>query len=98
MKDNILESLLNLVDLSDRNIIIQLSEQEQTKLDDYLELNTYNVVELRVLRNMFVILISHVIDDATKIDDFKTVQLWSSWITVLTSMIDNEIYKKGGQV
>ena len=98
MKDNILESLLELIDLTDRGIVIQLSEKEQNDLDEYLELDIYNAIELQVLRNMFVILISHEIEKSTEINDIKGVQVWSSWITVLTSMIDREIVRKGGQV
>lgn len=98
MKDNILDSLLQLIDLTDRSIVIKLTEAEQTALDEYLELDLYNAVELQVMRNMFIILISHEIEKATEIDDTKSIQIWSSWVTVLTSMIDREIIRKGGQV
>lgn len=98
MKEDILSKIVELVDLTGRRIVINLTPEEEQKIYNYLELEQYNEVELRIIRNMYVMLISHEIGDAVKIDDIKDVNLWNSWLTVLTSMIDDEIVRKGGRV
>ena len=98
MRDKIIEDLLGLVNLTGRYVIFNLTKEEEDLITEYLQVEDYNVPELKVLRNMLVIAISHQIQEAVELDDVSKVQLLSSWLTVTTSIIDNQIFNKGGQV
>ena len=97
MRGVILESLISLVDLTDRKIIIKLTEEEETKIEEFLELEDYNKMELKIMRNAIVLALSHEIYSAYQINDIKKADLLNSWLTVTTSMIDKQIIKVEGE-
>lgn len=98
MRSKIFEDLTNLVDLTGRYIIFQMTNEENSLVTEYLQVEDYSVPELRILRNMLVVVLSHEMEEGINLQDKTKFELSSSWLTVVTGIIDNEIFKKGGAV
>ena len=98
MRTNILEGLMGLVDLSQRSIMFTLTNEENELIKEYLQVEDYKVHELRILRNMLVMTISFEMQEAVNLNEKEKFSTLSSWLTVVTGIIDDAIFKSGGRV
>lgn len=98
MRTKILEGLMGLVDLSHRSIVFKLTDEENELIKEYLQIEDYKVYELKILRNMLVMTLAFEIQEAVNLNEKEKFYTLSSWLTVVTTIIDNAIVKNGGRV
>lgn len=91
---DVIEGLKEILGDEYRGIIFSLTDEEESKVREFIGIDNYNTVdELRALRNYLVLTVSEEIKkDICKNDYLHT------YVTVFTSMIDNKIFRLGGEV
>lgn len=90
----ILEKAYEILKDVEDDIIINLTNEQENQIKDLIELDNYDKKhELRILRNYLVLIASK--NCKEDLSNFKENRIF---ITVVTGMIDNKLFKMGCEV
>lgn len=94
MKKEFFKKAYEILKDNEGGIIFSLTEEEKKGIEELIEIDTYNTEnELRILRNYLVLAISRDFKE-----DYSNAKENRMLLAVVTNMIDNKIFKLGGQV
>lgn len=94
MKQEFFKKAYEVLKDNEGGIIFSLTEEEKKGIEELIEIDTYNTEnELRILRNYLVLAISRDFKE-----DYSNAKENRMLLAVVTNMIDNKIFKLGGQV
>lgn len=94
LKDMFLEQAYKCIEGVEDDIVISLTEEQENNIKTLINLDNYNTeIELRILRNYLVMMISSLNKD--NYDNYGKNRIL---ITVITGMIDKKLFSLGVEV
>lgn len=94
LKDMFLEQAYKCIEGVEDDIVISLTEEQENNIKTLINLDNYNTeIELRILRNYLVMMISSLNKD--NYDNYDKNRIL---ITVITGMIDKKLFSLGVEV
>lgn len=94
MKNLILSEAYELIKNVEYDIIMSIPKEVEEAVKNFINLDDYNTeAELRALRNYLVMIISK-----SYKDDYSNLRQNQTLITIITSMIDNKLFRIGAEV
>lgn len=97
MREEFLNKARKILKDCEGGIIFSLTEEERNEMIKLIDLDEYkHEFELRILRNYLVLIISN--DNIQTTDNSSRIIENQKIMTVVTNLIDDKIFKLGGQV